>query len=99
MYTIDTITALDVAQVAHLVGPNKDSYSIESYFRKNVETEELNVSHHVFKNWYRGDRELLFSGSPKDCLEYIRGVVAKEGEWVRNDKFDYVFQPPVGSQV
>lgn len=99
MYTTDIITALDAAQIAYPVGPDKDSYYMESYFRQNVKTGELSASNHVFKNWYSGSRELLFSGSPKDCLEYIRGVVAKEGEWVRNEKLDYVFQLPVGSQV
>jgi hypothetical protein len=98
MYTRNVITALDVAQIAYPIGPNKDAYYLESYFRQNVETGAIEVSNQVYKNWYGNKKEHLFSGSAKECLVFIAGIVASEGEWIRDEKHDYVFHPPVYSQ-
>jgi len=90
LYNFSDITSLDVKQVAYPVGICKDSYYHYTYFKQSVETNEISVEHKVYKNYYRGSKsELLFTGTAKECQQFIVDLVNKveteEGYWKRNE--------------
>jgi hypothetical protein len=90
MFTNKTITAFSNNQVAYPIGPNKDSYNHQAYFKQNVETGEINVTNEVIVNWPNDrTRKVLFSGTAKECEQFIINLVIEEekkGKWMRNEK-------------
>ena len=94
MYTHKTNTALSSNQVAYPIGKNKDAYYHHIYFRQDNETGEITAENTVIKNFY-GKNEQLFKGTPKECISFIEEIVKREGEWVRDEKLNYVFQEPL----
>lgn len=102
-----TVNAYNHSQVAYPVGVNKDSYSITSYYYENLETGVITVKHEVVKNWSCSNynpnckykegtrfRETLLTGSYLDCVNKIKSIVDEEGEWIRDERLDYVHQIP-----
>ena len=61
--------------VAFGVGEENDSYSINSYYRHNVECNTIISQHEVVKNWISPKKEILFKGSLKECFKFIENIV------------------------
>lgn len=98
-----TVTAFNSSQVAYPVGKDKDAYCVQSWFVENLETGSIESQHKLVKNSscakynpkrnYRAGtrfREELFTGSYKDCIEKVKEIVEIEGEWVRDEKLNYI---------
>lgn len=76
MFTIsESILTLNSDQIAYPIGPDKDSYTIYTWFILDIDTEQ--VTHHceVRKNTSREDKS-LFTGTYKECYQYIEEIVS-----------------------
>lgn len=90
-----TITALHTSQIAYPVGQDKDSYTIMSWYRENLQTGIITSEHKLVKNWssdrYKkpdvsyaeGTRftEDLHTGTYQECVEITKKIVMEQGEW------------------
>ena len=70
----------------------------------DTSTEEVTVQHTVVKNWmydvkksnveYSTDkkfREELFTGTYKECYEFISSIVETDKEWIRDERYNLVY--------
>ncbi len=97
-----TVTGYVSNQVAYPVGEFKEAYNICSFFCQDVETNEVTTNHEVIKNLSYNERpkdkppavgkyrETLFTGTYKECEQFIIDIVEKEGEWIYDSKMNYV---------
>ena len=81
------------SQIAYPVGESKDSYSINSWYRENLETGIITVTHQLVKNnsysdWREGMdksskyKEVLYQGkSYNECAKIVDDIVLAQGEW------------------
>ncbi len=95
--------------VAFEVGPTKDSYSVNSHYVHDHETENIRHSHEVVKNWSYKEvpesgkkpdvkyKETVFIGSLKQCHGYVDQVIKEQGHWIEdpNKAFNKIFVDPV----
>jgi len=93
MYTSDkTISAYTSSQIAYPVGPNKDSYNIGHYFIQDLNTLEVTVKHELIKNWMSSNKETLYTGTYKECVEYLKtNILNTQKEWIRDAKLNYIY--------
>ena len=70
-------TAYYNRSVAFGVGEENDSYSINSYYRHNVEWNTITSQHEVVKNWISSKKEILFKGTLKECYQFIEDIVVQ----------------------
>jgi len=49
-------TSQTTEYVAMDIGPNKDNYAIEAFFRHNLFTDEITVKYRLIKNWIHNER-------------------------------------------
>ena len=63
--------------VAFGVGEKNDSYSINSYYKHNVEEDTITSQHEVIKNWISSEKETLFKGTLKECFQFIEDIVVQ----------------------
>ena len=69
-------TAVDVDPIASQVGPNKDSYSIHTYFTLCTESNNVLAETKAVKNWYSNTKEEeLFHGTYKECYDHIQSII------------------------
>ncbi len=106
----NTAYAYNCDMVAADVGfETKDSYSIETHYSCNVETDEITYKAKVTKNWCYNElpkdkapipnkkyKEVLFTGSLKACHEFIAAIIRLQGYWDRdpNNSFNQIFIEP-----
>lgn len=90
------------------VNVTKDFYCVDSHYEHDHETDEITHKHEVIKNWTYSEvpetgrvvgkkyKEILFSGSIKECHKFISDIVANEGHWIPNPekKFEQIFIEP-----
>lgn len=100
-----TVTGFNNSQIAYPVGPEKDSYNINSWFSQDINTLEIIVKHVLVKNWictvkkpnvqYREGTKFsedLFTGTYKECVDYLmNNVMNTQKEWVYNDKCVHIY--------
>lgn len=88
----------------------KDSYSITIHYRHNIETDIIIAEASVLKNWAHNEeptdkskliegkkyKKQLFTGTVKECFEYIDNIVQSEGYWDKHptESFKQVFIEP-----
>lgn len=78
MYTDLVVSGYNNQQIAYSIGPNKDSYYLNSRFIEIIDTEELSVTHYVAKGPFSTDK--LFIGTSKECLAYIKAIVDEQSK-------------------
>tara|TARA_R110000868_G_scaffold92281_7_gene256009 strand:+ start:605 stop:979 length:375 start_codon:yes stop_codon:yes gene_type:complete len=101
------ISGYNSKQVAYPVGINKDSYTITSFFKQDINTLETETEHTVVKNWSYQEynpkltykegakfSEDLFKGTFKECQQFIIDIVEIEGEWIRDERMNYIHVQP-----
>jgi len=90
-------------------GPNKDSYSINTHYQHDVETDIITYRAEVVKNWSYNEapkegviggkkyRETISSGTLKQCLEFIDNIAKAQGYWERHptQPFEKIFIEPI----
>lgn len=100
-----SVSAIHTSQIAYPVGPNKDSYSISSWYKQDVNTLEITVEHELIKNWMCNEKkegvvykegtkfkELLFKGTYNECVQFFMdNVMNTQKEWIRDEHFNYVY--------
>lgn len=72
------VTSLEVEQVAHPVGPQRDSYYILTWFKLDTISNETTHRCEVIFRFHDVDsnkRANLFKGSYKECYDYIENIV------------------------
>ena len=92
------------------VGENKDIYSISNYYTHNLDTDEITSKHEVIKNWIYNKlpkdqepipskkySETVFTGTLKECRDYIVNIVNTLGHWDKNpdDMWNKMFIEPI----
>lgn len=75
-----TIRGYNNNQIYYPVGPEKDSYSLSTWFEHNIETGNTEIKCKAVKNWFclgtSPRYKLLHTGTPKECLAAIEEAVA-----------------------
>lgn len=102
MYTDRDVTStFGSSQVAYPVGRKYDSYTINSWYRENLKTGVIDVTHQLVKNdsyttWTKGMnesskfKETLHQGTYNECAAIVDKIILKEGEWrqIKSDPFN-----------
>ena len=99
-----SITAYNSKQVAFPVGVNQDAYYILSFFRQDINTLDVHTEHSFVKNNMSSEfnpkimykegtkfREKMFNGTYKECQDFIVAIVEQEKEWIRDERFNYIY--------
>lgn len=53
------------------IGKKKDSYSIITYAYLNTEDNTITYQSNVKKNWMNDNSQILFTGTYKECYDFI----------------------------
>lgn len=95
------ITAYNASQVAYPVGPNKDSYNINSFFYQNLDTLNVTVVCELVRNDLytpkvhknnKKFREVLYIGTYKECVDFLmNNIMNTQKEWIYDDNHNYIY--------
>ena len=86
----------------------KDSYTIDVDYEHDIETDKIIYRAQVIKNWAYPSpsskdkkdgmkyKEVIFSGTYKQCYEFIENIVKAKGHWIQdpNVMFGQIFIEP-----
>ena len=82
---------LNTSQIAYPVGQEKDSYSIQSWYKEDLNTGKVTVRHTLIKNVHLDSAEVMMESSYKECVAAVVAIVREQGEWIKEkDSFNTI---------
>lgn len=86
----------------------KDSYTLLTFYKHNIIDDSISYTAEVIKNWTYGEipstgktegkkyKEIVFTGTLAQCVNYIQNIVDIEGHWDKHPDniFEQIFIEP-----
>lgn len=92
-------TAYHTEYIVSNIGPNKDNYAIESWFKHDLITDVITVQYSLIKNWIHSEfnpkikykpgtkfRERIATDSYYKLLDILKHIISKEKIVVTDQK-------------
>lgn len=65
-------------QIAYTIGKKEDVYNIITFAYLNVEDNSMKYRSEVKKNWMKNNSPVLFTGTYKECYDFIVKAVEEQ---------------------
>jgi hypothetical protein len=93
------ITVQETQYIALNVGPNKDNYAIECYFKHDLFTDTITSRYRLVKNWIHNEkkpdtmyksttkfREIMGIDKYHNLITIVKDIISKEGMEIQDPK-------------